>query len=328
MKIAIFGAGAIGGYLGVRLFQAGADVSFVARGEHLAAMQTNGLTLKSEGETATIHPRCSSDSAALGVQDYVVVTLKAHSLSGAAPQIAAMMGKDTTLVTAINGIPYWYFYGIDGPFKNRPIESVDPGGALWTTLPPSQALGCVVYPAAEITSPGVIEHSYGNRFTLGEPDGSRSARAEALSKLMLAAGLKAPVRPRIRDEIWIKLWGNLAFNPMSALTGATLDVLAFAPDLRASARAMMVEAQIVAEKLGVKFAIDVDKRMDGAGEVGAHKTSMLQDLERGRPMEIDAMLGAVVELGELTGDAMPICRAVLALTRERARQEGCYPRRG
>lgn len=327
MKIVIFGAGAIGGYLGVKLFQAGADVSFVARGEHLAAMQKNGLTLKSDGETATIHPRCSSDPAALGVQDYVVVTLKAHSLGGAAPHIAAMMGKDTTLVTAINGIPYWYFYGMDGPFKNRPIENVDPGGALWTMLPPSQALGCVVYPAAEIVLPGVIEHTYGNRFTLGEPDGSKSARAEALSKLMLAAGLKAPVRPRIRDEIWIKLWGNLAFNPMSALTGATLDVLAFAPDLRTAARAMMVEAQVVAEKLGIKFAIDVDKRIDGAGEVGAHKTSMLQDLERGRPMEIDAMLGAVVELGELTDEAMPMCRTVLALVRERARQAGCYPAR-
>lgn len=327
MKIAIFGAGAIGGYLGVKLLQAGADVTFVARGEHLAAMQKNGLTLKSEGETVTVHPRCTSDAGEAGIQDYVVVTLKAHSLSAAAPSIATMMGTESTLVTAINGIPYWYFYGLEGPWRDRVVESVDRGGLLWNALPPRQALGCVVYPAAEIVAPGIIEHTYGNRFTLGEPDGSKSARAEALSRLMVTAGLKAPVRPRIRDEIWIKLWGNLAFNPMSALTGATLDTLAFAPDLRATARLMMVEAQEVAEKLGAKFAIDVEKRMDGAGEVGAHKTSMLQDLERGRPMEIDAMLGAVVELGELTGDPMPVCRAVLALVRERARQSGSYPPR-
>ena len=327
MKIAIFGAGAIGGYLGVKLLQAGADVTFVARGEHLAAMKENGLTLKSEGQTVNVRPRCTSDAGEAGIQDYVVVTLKAHSLGAAAAPIAPMMTLDSTLVTAINGIPYWYFYGLEGPWRDRVVESVDRGGVLWKALPPRQALGCVVYPAAEIVAPGIIEHTYGNRFTLGEPDGSKSARAEALSKLMVAAGLKAPVRQRIRDEIWVKLWGNLAFNPMSALTGATLDTLAFAPDLRATARLMMVEAQEVAEKLGAKFAVDIEKRMDGAGEVGTHKTSMLQDLERGRPMEIDAMLGAVVELGELTGDPMPICRAVLALVRERARQSGAYPLR-
>ncbi len=327
MKIAIFGAGAIGGYLGVKLLQAGADVTFVARGEHLAAMKENGLTLKSEGQTVNVRPRCTSDAGEAGIQDYVVVTLKAHSLGAAAAPIATMMNLDSTLVTAINGIPYWYFYGLEGPWRDRVVESVDRGGVLWKALPPRQALGCVVYPAAEIVAPGIIEHTYGNRFTLGEPDGSKSARAEALSKLMVAAGLKAPVRQRIRDEIWVKLWGNLAFNPMSALTGATLDTLAFAPDLRATARLMMVEAQEVAEKLGAKFAVDIEKRMDGAGEVGTHKTSMLQDLERGRPMEIDAMLGAVVELGELTGDPMPICRAVLALVRERARQSGAYPLR-
>ena len=325
MKIGIFGAGAIGGYLGVKLVEAGADVSLIARGAHLAAMKANGLTLKSEGGSATVRPFCTDDPKTAGIQDYVIVTLKAHSLGPAAGQIAALMGPKTALVTAINGIPYWYFYGLDSPWRDKVVESVDPGGALWHALPPRQALGCVVYPAAEIVAPGVIAHSYGNRFTLGEPDGSASPRAEALSRLMAAAGLKAPVRPRIRDEIWLKLWGNLSFNPLSVLTGATLERLAFTPDLRAVARAMMVEAQGAAEALDVKFAIGVDKRMDGAGEVGAHKTSMLQDLERGRPMEIDALLGAVVELGELTGKAMPMCRAVLALTRERARQAGCYP---
>ncbi len=324
MKIAIFGAGAIGGLLGVKLAAAGADVTFIARGPHLAAMQANGVTLKSGEETTVVRPRCIADAAEAGVQDYVVVTLKAHSLPSAAPDIARMMGPETALVTGINGVPYWYFYGLAGPWRDRRVESVDPGGKLWQILPPSQAIGSVVYPAAEVTAPGVIEHTYGDRFSLGEPDGSRSPRVEALSKAMIAAGLKAPVRPKIRDEIWVKLWGNLAFNPLSALTLSTLDRLAGRPDLRETARAMMLEAKVTAEALGVRFAIDVEKRIDGAAEVGEHKTSMLQDLERGRPMEIDALLGAVVELGEAVGQTMPICRTVLALLRERARQAGLY----
>ena len=324
MKVAIFGAGAIGGLLGVRLAQAGADVTFVARGPHLAAMQANGVTLHSGGGSVTVRPRCVADAGEAGVQDAVIVTLKAHSLPGAAPQIARMMGPNTALVTAVNGVPYWYFHGLEGPWRDRRVASVDPSGVLWETLPPSQAIGCVVYPAAEVVAPGVIAHSYGDRFSLGEPDGSRSARVEAISRLLIAGGLKAPVRPRIRDEIWVKLWGNLTFNPVSALTGATLDRLTGRPDLRALCRSMMVEAQGVAEALGVKFAIGIDKRIDGAAEVGVHKTSMLQDLERGRPMEIDALLGAVVELGGITGQAMPICEAVLALVRERARLSLCY----
>ncbi len=324
MKVAIFGAGAIGGLLGVKLAQAGADVTFIARGPHLAAMRANGVTLIS-GETRTVvRPRCLADPAEAGVQDFVVVTLKAHGLPAAAPAIAQMMGPDSALVTGINGVPYWYFYGLDGPYRDRRVESVDPGGKLWDLLPPSQAIGAVVYPAAEVTEPGVITHTYGDRFTLGEPDGSRSPRIEALSRLMIAAGLKAPVRPRIRDEIWVKLWGNMAFNPVSALTMSTLDRITGDADLRALCRTMMLEGRAVAEALGVRFAIDVDKRIDGAAEVGEHKTSMLQDLERGRPMEIDALLGAVVELGEVTDRPTPLCRSVLALLRERARQAGCY----
>ena len=325
MKIAVFGAGAIGGYLAVKLHQAGADVSVIARGPHLAAMRERGLTLKSEGETATVRLPCTDKADEAGPQDYVIVTLKANGLAPAAPQIAKLMGPETALVTGINGIPYWYFYGLDSPWRDRRIESVDPGGALWDLLPPRQAIGCIVYPAAEVIEPGVIEHTYGNRFTLGEPDGSKSPRVEALSQMLVKAGLKAPVRTNIRDEIWVKLWGNLAFNPLSALTASTLDRLAFRPELRAVARAMMEEAQSVAEALGAKFAVSIDKRIDGAGEVGVHKTSMLQDLERGRPMEIDALLGAVVELADLTGQPTPLCRSVLALVRERARQGGCYP---
>lgn len=324
MKIAIFGAGAIGGLLGARLCQAGADVTLIARGPHLAAMQENGLTLLSGGERTVVHPRLLPDAGEAGIQDSVIVTVKAHGLPAAAPAIARMMGSDTTLVTAINGVPYWYFYGLAGKWRDRRVESVDPGGRLWDILPPAHVIGAVVYPAAEIREPGVVEHIYGDRFSLGEPDGSRSERAEALSKLLIGAGFKAPVRPRIRDEIWVKLWGNLAFNPISALTSATLDRLTGIAELRAVSRAMMLEAKAIAEALGVRFAIDVDKRIDGAAEVGEHRTSMLQDLERGRPMEIDALLGAVVELGVIVGLDAPICRVVLAMVRERARQAGCY----
>jgi len=324
MKVAIFGAGAIGAMLGVRLAQAGADITFIARGPHLAAMQANGVTLHSNGETITVHPRCVASAAEAGLQDYVFVTLKAHSLPAAAPDIARMMGTDSALVTGINGIPYWYFHGLEGPHANQHVESVDPGGQLLKTLPPAQAIGCVVYPAAEVTAPGIITHTYGDRFSLGEPDGTRSPRVEALSKLLISAGLKAPIRPRIRDEIWIKLWGNLCFNPVSALTGATLATITARPDLRALCRMMMLEAQLVAETLGTRFAVTLEKRIDGAAEVGEHKTSMLQDLERGRPMEIDALLGAVVELGTVTGHPTPTCDIVLALVRQRAREAGCY----
>ena len=324
MKIAIFGAGAIGGLLGVKLTNAGVDVTMISRGAHLAAMQAKGLTLLSGDTKLTVWPRCLADAAAAGAQDFVIVTLKAHSLPAAAPQIATMMGPDTTLVTAINGVPYWYFAGLDGQWKDRRIESVDPGDVLWEALPPRHVIGCVVYPAAEVVQPGVIVHQHGDRFSLGELDGSRTQRVETISRLLISADLKAPVRSRIRDEIWIKLWGNLCFNPVSALTGSTLDRILDRPDLRALCSSMMAEAQTVAEALGIKFSISLERRIAGAAEVGVHKTSMLQDLERGRPMEIDALLGAAVELGNITGHTMPNCQAVLALVRERARLAGCY----
>ena len=324
MRICIFGAGAIGGYMGVRLLEAGADVTFLARGPHLAAMRASGVTLISEGKEIVVRPRLAATPEEAGPQDFVVITLKAHSIPGAAPEIAKLLGPSTTLVTAVNGVPWWYFYKHGGPFDGTRVQSVDPGGTLWEMLPPSACLGCIVYPAADVIRPGVIEHTYSNRFTLGEPDGSRSERATRFSELMIKGGLKSPVRPRIRDELWMKLWGNLAFNPLSALTTALLDRLASEPGSRAVARAMMIEGQAIAEKLGVRFAIDVDKRIEGAAEVGAHKTSMLQDLERGRPMEIDALLGAVVEMGRLTDTATPICDTVLALVRQRAAVAGLY----
>jgi len=324
MKICIFGAGAIGGLMGAKLAAKGdVDVTFIARGPHLAAMRQNGVKLISEGEERIVHPRCVESAEEAGPQDYVLVTLKAHSLPSAAKQMQPLLGPDTAIVSAVNGIPWWYFHGLGGAYEGRIVQSVDPDGQVSALLPPSRAIGCIVYPAAEVTAPGVIDHSYGDRFSLGEPDGSRSPRAQALSEALIAAGFKAPVRPKIRDELWIKLWGNMAFNPISALTTATLDVLTADEGQRGVARAMMLEGQRVAEALGVRFAIDADKRIAGAAEVGAHKTSMLQDLERGRPMEIEALLGAAVELADWVGEAAPISRTVLALVRARARAAGC-----
>ncbi len=324
-RVLIFGAGAIGGYMGVKLAQAGARVTFFARGAHLDAMKRDGIKLISEGaETIVKDANFAGDAREAGEQDFVIVSLKAHGLVAAVDQVASLLGPTTALVTAMNGVPYWYFHKHGGPYDGKRLESVDPGGALWSKLGPERAIGCVVYPAANILSPGVIEHTYSNRFTLGEPDGSKSERIAALSELMIKGGLKAPVRPRIRDDMWVKLWGNLCFNPLSALTGATLDIITGDPGTRAVARAMMLEAQAVGEALGIKFGIDVEKRIDGAAEVGAHKTSMLQDLEAKKPMEIDALLGAVVEMGALTGHEMPACKMVLALVRQRARVAGVY----
>ncbi|MEL6598350.1 MAG: 2-dehydropantoate 2-reductase [Pseudomonadota bacterium] len=324
MKICIFGAGAIGGYMGAKLAKAGADVSLVARGPHLAAMRENGLTLIEEGERSTVNVKASDDAADLGPQDYVIITLKAHSVPGVVDRIQPLLGPDTTIVSGVNGVPWWYFYGLEGPYCDRRLGTVDPGDVQWDGFGPERMLGCVVYPAAEVIEPGVINHIEGTRFSLGEPSGEKSERAQALSKALSAVGLKAPVRPKIRDEIWVKLWGNLSFNPISALTHATLDVLCTDPGTRSVARGMMVEAQEIAEKLGVKFPIDVDRRIEGGAAVGAHRTSMLQDLDMGRPMEIDALVSAVQELGTLTETPTPTIDTVLALIRLRGRVAGLY----
>jgi 2-dehydropantoate 2-reductase len=325
MKICIFGAGAIGGYMGVKLAKAGIDVSLVARGPHLAAMQTNGLTLLEEGQApVTVAVNASDNADDLGPQDYVIVTLKAHSVPAVVGAMQPLIGDDTTIVSGVNGLPWWYFHNLEGPFEGNRLASVDPGNAQWDGFGPDRVLGCVVYPAAEVIEPGVIKHIEGNRFSLGEPDGSKSDRALALSKALASAGLRAPVRPRIRDEIWVKLWGNLSFNPISALTHATLEVLCTDPGTRQIARGMMLEAQEIAEKLGVKFPIDVEKRIDGGAAVGAHRTSMWQDLNQGRPMEIDALVTSVQELGQLTGTPTPTIDMMLALIVQRARTAGLY----
>ena len=324
MKVCIFGAGAIGGYMGVKFAKVCADVSLVARGPHLAAMQEKGLTLIEEGETTTVPVTASDDPAALGVQDYVIVTLKAHSVPPVVSKMAPLIGPNTTIVSGVNGVPWWYFHKLEGAHEGTRLDSVDPGNVQWDGFGPDRVLGCVVYPAAEVIEPGVIKHIEGNRFSLGEPDGSKSDRAQALSKILANAGLKAPVRPKLRDEIWVKLWGNLSFNPISALTHATLDVLCTDEGTRAVARNMMVEAQEIAERLGVKFPIDVDRRIAGGAAVGAHRTSMLQDLDQGRPMEIDALVASVQELGRVTGVPTPTVDTVLGLIRLRARTAGLY----
>jgi 2-dehydropantoate 2-reductase len=325
MKICIFGAGAIGGYMAVKLVQAGVDVSIVARGPHLAAIQSRGLTLIEEGaDPVTVQVRASANAADLGVQDYVIVTLKAHSVPPVVGAMQPLIGPDTTIVSGVNGVPWWYFHKIGGPLEGTRLHSVDPGDVQWNGFGPDRVLGCVVYPAAEVSEPGVIRHIEGNRFSLGEPDGSKSDRATALSQVLQSAGLKAPVRPRLRDELWVKLWGNLSFNPISALTHATLDVLCTDPGTRDVARRMMIEAQAVAEKLGVSFPIDVDRRIEGGAAVGAHRTSMLQDLDAGRPMEIDALVASVQELGRITETPTPTIDIVLALVALRGRVAGLY----
>lgn len=324
MKICIFGAGAIGGYMGAKLAEAGADVSLVARGPHLAAMQANGLTLIEESGTKNLPVTVSDNPADLGPQDYVIVTLKAHSVPPVVDKMRPLIGPNTTIVSGVNGVPWWYFHNIGTDLEGTRLASVDPGDAQWNGFGPDNVLGCVVYPAAEVIEPGVIKHIEGNRFSLGEPSGEKSERAMALSKALSAAGLKAPVRPKIRDEIWVKLWGNLSFNPISALTHATLDVLCTDPGTREVARNMMLEAQAIAETLGVKFPIDVDRRIQGGADVGAHRTSMLQDLDANRPMEIDALVGSVQELGRITGTPTPTIDTVLALVQLRGKVAGLY----
>ena len=324
MRICVYGAGAIGGYLGGQLSLAGQDVALIARGPHLEAMRSDGLRLVVDGDELVAHPCCSDDPGEIGVQDYVIVTLKAHSVPAVVDDMQALLGPDTAVVTAANGVPWWYFYELEGPWADHQLESVDPGGVQWRGIGPERAIGCVVYPACEVLEPGVIEHLGGNRFTLGEPSGERTPRVARLSEALIGAGFRVPVRPRIRDEIWLKLWGNLCFNPLSALTHATLDVIATDPGTRAIARSMMLEAQAIGEKLGVRFGLDVDKRIAGAEAVGAHKTSMLQDLERGRPMEIDALVTAIQEMGRLVDVPTPVLDVVLSLIRQRARVAGTY----
>jgi 2-dehydropantoate 2-reductase len=323
MKICVFGAGAVGGYIGGRLALAGAEVTLIARGPHLAAMRAGGLRLRIDGEDRLARPACTNDPAAAGPQDFVFVTLKAHDLPAAAAAMAPLLGPDTAVVTASNGVPWWYFHGLAGRWQGHSLDTVDPGGAQWREIGPERAIGCVVFAGAQMVEPGTVRHvGGGHRLALGEPDGHDSARLARLIEALQRAGFEATDANPIRDEIWMKLWGNLSFNPVSALTGGLLDEIAADPGTRAVIRAMMVEARAVGEALGVRFDMEVEARIDMAGAIGAHKTSMLQDLERGRRLEIDAILGVVRELGELTGRKTPMIDAILGLVRQRDRTIG------
>ncbi|AFZ60931.1 2-dehydropantoate 2-reductase [Anabaena cylindrica FACHB-243] len=314
MKICIVGAGAIGGYLGAKLVLSGEEVTLIARGSHLEAIQKNGLKIiLADGSSQVANPvLATSDFTAVESQDVVILAIKANSVSAIAPSLHHLYHEQTMVVTAQNGIPWWYFCKHGGEYKGTRLNSLDPDGIIENNIDIDRVIGCVVYPAAEIVEPGVIQHLEGERFTLGEIDGSKTERIQLLAQALKKAGFKAPVRNQIRTEIWIKLWGNIAFNPISALTGATLEAIAQYSHSRELARQMMLEAQTIAEKLGVKFGISLEQRINGAEKVGAHKTSMLQDIEAGRPTEIEAIAGAVVELGKLTQTPTPHIDALYA----------------
>ncbi len=312
MKFCIVGAGAIGGFVGAKLAAAGEDVTFIARWKNLDAIRTHGMTVKyHDGSVLEAKNVKATDSfAAVGHVDCVILALKSHQVESVVNQLEPLYGSKTTVITMQNGIPFWYFVNHGGANTGKCVETVDPRGVCLDGIPHERIIGCVVYPATELIAPGVVRHIEGERFPLGELDGAASNRVKDLSDIFAKAGLKAPVLDNIRNEIWLKLWGNLTFNPISALTHATLVDICENPFGRALATNMMQEAQTVAEKLGATFRIPLEKRIEGAAKVGKHKTSMLQDVEAGREIEIDALVGAVVELGQLVGVATPTISAV------------------
>ncbi|HEY2782535.1 MAG TPA: 2-dehydropantoate 2-reductase [Steroidobacteraceae bacterium] len=325
MKFCIYGAGAIGGYLAVELALSGHEVCVIARGAHLEAIRSHGLTLRIQGREKIARMAADSNPCVFGPQDVVICALKSHQAFESAESFAPLLGPDTSMVTAMNGIPWWYFYQSGGRFEGRYLESVDPDGRQWKLIGPQRAIGCVVEPACEVIAPGVIAHHQFNRFILGEPDGTRTPRVVALSSALTQAGFDAPIRDNIRWNIWLKLWGNVCFNPISALTGATLGRMTGDADLRALCKAMMQETKNINEALDVQIPADMmDRRLAGAAAAGDHKMSMLQDLERGRSLEIDALVGVVQELGRLVRVKTPVIDAVLALVKERARAAGLY----
>jgi 2-dehydropantoate 2-reductase len=317
LKIAIIGVGAIGGYVGIRLALAGEEVTFIARGANLEALRSRGIRLvAADGtEQAISRVTATDDYAAAGPQDLVVLAMKAHQVEAVAREVPKLFGPQTIVVPMQNGIPYWYFHGYPGALAGTRVNSVDPHGLIGAHIPAERVIGCVVYPAAELLSPGVIKHVEGNRFPVGEPNGESTARVQRVSECFVRGGLQAPVLGDIRAEIWLKLWGNLTFNPISALARATLADICRYPPSRAVAAAMMTEAQAIANKLGVTFRVPLEKRISGAERVGHHKTSMLQDIEAGRTIEIEALLGSVVELARLTDTATPHIDTVFALTK-------------
>jgi len=317
MKICIVGAGATGGYLGVKLINAGFDVSLVARGAHLTAMKKKGLTLIENDKEITCSPKCSDSMKELGKMDFIFITLKAYSINGLVEEISTMFDENTSVISAYNGIPWWYFFGAEGQFKNYRIKCIDPENIQWNVITPERIIGCVVYPATEIIEPGVIKHIEGNRFSLGEPNGAQTERISRISKAMVRADLRAPVRKNIRQEIWMKLIGNLAFNPLSVITGETLDVLLLNEENKKTAYEAMKEASSIMDKLNVPMSISIDQRIEGAAKVGSHKTSMLQDYERGKELELDALVVAVKEIADLLDIKTPTIDRILHTVTEK-----------
>jgi 2-dehydropantoate 2-reductase len=304
---------------------AGIDVSVIARGAHLEAIRENGLKLLIGGEEKVAKMPASSNPADLGRQDYVIIALKSHQAWETAEQVKPLLGPETAVVTAQNGIPWWYFHGFEGQYADLQLESVDPRGRQWRAIGPERAIGCTVYPAAEIVAPGVVKHTYGDRYGLGEPTRKQTERVKRLSAAFEAAGLRPTIYPEIRNDIWLKLWGNLCFNPISALTRATLDIVATDTGTRMVARRMMEEAEIVARRIGAHFRVDIERRINGAASVGAHRTSMLQDVEKGRAIELDALLSVVQEIARLVEAPTPTIDVVLALTQQMGRVAKVYP---
>jgi 2-dehydropantoate 2-reductase len=325
MKVCVYGAGAIGGYLAVELALAGLDVCVIARGAHLRAIQENGLRLRVEGQEKTARIPASEEPGDFGPQDVVICALKAHQSWSECERFAPLLGPDSSVVTAVNGIPWWYFYKTGGPLEGRHLDSVDPGGRQWKAIGPERAIGCVVDPACEVVSPGLIVHHEFKRFTIGEPDGSQSTRVQTLERMLTTAGFDAPIRDNIRWNIWLKLWGNACFNPISLLTCATLDRITGEPGLRSVCVTVMKECRSVARALQIDIAESmIERRLDVAGSAAGHKMSMLQDLERGRSLELDALVRAVQEIGRLTATPTPTLDTLLALAQERGRQAGLY----
>jgi 2-dehydropantoate 2-reductase len=312
VKIVIAGAGAIGGYIGARLAKAGADVALYARGPHLRAMQERGLRVVSPDGDFEVKPQVYGDLAAIGRADVVFLGVKAHSLTTLAPQLQPLFGPDTIVVSTQNGVPWWYFQNYGGELEGLRLERVDPGGVIAAAIEPRRVVGSLAYFSTDIVEPGVIHHTEGNRISFGELDGTKSERARKIAEALIAAGFRCPVSPRFRHEIWVKLLGNVAFNPISALTGGTLVELVRHPEVSRVIREIMTETEAVAARLNIELPISIEQRMAGAEKVGGHKTSMLQDLEAGRPMELEAVVGAVIELGDRLGVAMPATRTVYA----------------
>ena len=328
MNICVFGAGAIGGYIGCCLSKAGANVSLIARGPHKEAIEKNGLTLITGNSSDTFNLKVTENPKELETQDYIIIGVKAHAIAGIVENLKLLLNKNTSILSAVNGIPWWYFHKANSNtiLENTHIDSVDPGGIIWKNLNPERALGCVVYPACEIEKPGIIKHIEGNRFSLGEPSGVNTDRLKILSDLFIKGGLKAPQKKNLRDEIWIKLWGNCSFNPISAITGASLDIIGNDPSSRVLIKQMMEECQKVGEAVGVHFGVSIDKRIDGASSIIGHKPSTRQDIEMKRPLEIDPIMSAIIEIGNKLSIPTPMLKHINSILKLKADYLGLYKR--